>query len=424
MLTPDNSDLRLPIKKVGDVGSHPEDNKIKTPPLTRKNFKHVLEQNSGKAKTEKKKYHDKVEDDKDIDEDPIEEDDDVSSFIALISEEKNDKPKSLHVEKDLGEIHGKVKEENLKALDDHTNPTIKQDSPDRVKDSPYNVYKQMTSLNKEEKTAKDFAKKVIPEEHQPISKEDLNSPLSQEISKEAEEKVPVLEEPLIQSNRDIKDVSRESTPKTAIPTQSREPFHGAAMSQSETLSSIGLDRKESKDEHKGFTNRFQSEQTDISVINPMVMPVNVDATLKQGEGAPAVKAPVPIHELVAQIVKELYTVEKVGHTDTIIILQNPPLFKDAHLVVTSFDTANKELNLSFENLTSPAKKLLDDNLSALKILLEDKGYVTHILTTSTLVEHQVMSTETQTAWYEREGESKGGGQEGGEEDKDNRKKQK
>jgi hypothetical protein len=82
----------------------------------------------------------------------------------------------------------------------------------------------------------------------------------------------------------------------------------------------------------------------------------------------------------------MYTVDKHGQTDTVITLKYPPLFQDAKIIVTSFDSAKGEFNISFENLTQAAQLLLDkeENRQSLLSALEKRGYNVHILSTTTV----------------------------------------
>lgn len=61
--------------------------------------------------------------------------------------------------------------------------------------------------------------------------------------------------------------------------------------------------------------------------------------------------------------------------------------------MTAFDSAKGELNIAFENLSQRAKTFLDSNnhLDLLKLHLEQKGYITHIITTTTLTETKVFT---------------------------------
>lgn len=97
-----------------------------------------------------------------------------------------------------------------------------------------------------------------------------------------------------------------------------------------------------------------------------------------------------IKEMIDQIIAKLYTIETKGKTDTLITLKHPPLFAGSSVVITSFNTAKGEFNITFENLTQAAKAILDriENQNALISALDQKGYTVHIITATTLAETQ------------------------------------
>ncbi len=94
-----------------------------------------------------------------------------------------------------------------------------------------------------------------------------------------------------------------------------------------------------------------------------------------------------LQDLYTELVKQLYTVEKSGQTDTVLILDYPPLFKDAKVIVSSFDTAKGQLNIAFENLTQAAQKILDldVNRKSLTDALNKQGYNVQLLTATTTI---------------------------------------
>lgn len=162
------------------------------------------------------------------------------------------------------------------------------------------------------------------------------------------------------------------------------------------------------------THFISREQPDLSTINPLV---GVSPTALISETAPMENTSVPkttfsnIQEIVDQIVTNIYTLKVEGKTETLITLKHPPLFEGANLVITAFDTAKGEFNIAFENLTQMAKHFLEmqDNQNALRLALEDKGYVVHIITTTTITETMNIARSEEPSKGDREGRSGGGG---------------
>lgn len=135
---------------------------------------------------------------------------------------------------------------------------------------------------------------------------------------------------------------------------------------------------------------FPIEQGDLTAVNPNAGLSPTPAALQtQGvqTSAPPVRAQ-ELQEVVDQIVSKLYTLSSKGKTDTLIQLKHPPLFAGSSVVITSFDTAKGEFNITFENLTQAAKQMMDmqENQNSLKFALEQKGYTVHIITATTLAE--------------------------------------
>lgn len=161
-----------------------------------------------------------------------------------------------------------------------------------------------------------------------------------------------------------------------------------------------------------FTTRYTQEQPDISYVNPLagspqqptVQPV-ADVKVEKPE---TVKT--NLQEICTQIIKQMYTVEKKGQTDTVLILQYPPVFKDAKVVISSFDTAKGQFNISFENLTQAAQLILDKdtNRKTLMEALEKKGYNVQILTTTTTISENIPIASERP---ERDQQERGGGRE-------------
>lgn len=155
-----------------------------------------------------------------------------------------------------------------------------------------------------------------------------------------------------------------------------------------------------------FTTR---EQPDLSSINPLA--ANTFAI----EPSSNVEAPAPprtvsanIQEIVDQIIANLYTLSRDGKTETLVTLKHPPLFDGANLVIKAFDSAKGEFNISFENLTQAAKQILDarDSQNSLRLALEDKGFVVHIITATTITETLNVAKGEEPSRDNREG---GGG---------------
>lgn len=157
-----------------------------------------------------------------------------------------------------------------------------------------------------------------------------------------------------------------------------------------TTSPFDLSSKTEKKEK--FTTRFSTEQADISYVNPNALNTQPtqEITLKTEK---PILPPAHVQDIVNQLVNKVIEIKDKGQTDTVITLKHPPMFSGASLVVSSFDTAKDEFNISFQNLTQAAKTILDMrvNQESLLLALEKKGYAVHIVTTTTQIENPIIA---------------------------------
>jgi hypothetical protein len=152
------------------------------------------------------------------------------------------------------------------------------------------------------------------------------------------------------------------------------------------------------DAKEKFTTRFATPQPDLSYINPMAAAgqASIDAVSAKADKAAASFA-TNLQELINQMVEKVQEMQTAGTTETTVTLKQPPLFAGANLILTSFDNAKGEFNISFENLKVEAKALLDMrvNQDSLKQTMDDKGFTVHIITVTTLAERPVIPASSQ-----------------------------
>lgn len=94
-----------------------------------------------------------------------------------------------------------------------------------------------------------------------------------------------------------------------------------------------------------------------------------------------VKMPAPVHEIVKQLVESITAMETKGRIDTTITLKGQ--FEGVQVTVSSFNTANKELNISIFNLTQEMQKLLTLNQDSLTTALNNAGIIVQMFTLTT-----------------------------------------
>jgi hypothetical protein len=216
-----------------------------------------------------------------------------------------------------------------------------------------------------------------------ISLFDLSKQAHKEKTAEVNPKAPVKEVTAVESPNELfKRMSSKSVSKE---------FKGAPEKAADN-------HPVDKPKTENFTARYAQEQPDLSYVNPLAgiqqNQVNISMT-----PTPKVEGPRSIdpamQSLIEQIVKQMYTVDTQGKTDTVMVLQYPPLFKDAKIIVSAYDTAKGQFNVSFENLTQAAQKVLDldQNRKSLQLALEHKGYNIQVMTTTTIQLQNIAGTE-------------------------------
>lgn len=174
-----------------------------------------------------------------------------------------------------------------------------------------------------------------------------------------------------------------------------------------------IGQEEAGREKQGVGARFAQEQPDLSYVNPMAN-TSMSAAVA-GNTAPQQTIAAELQQVIDKMTEELQTMQMHDRTDTSITLKNSQLFGDVKIVMTEFDSAKGEFNLKFENLTQQAKDILDQNMNGLKLALEQKGHVVHIITTTT-------TTETESPLDVKESHLAKRDQEGQEEEAEKQKK--
>lgn len=146
-----------------------------------------------------------------------------------------------------------------------------------------------------------------------------------------------------------------------------------------------------------FTTRFSTEQADLSYINPLAAVTSQPVDGVQTDVAKPVLSTTNIQDIINQLVAKVEELKNGGQTETTVTLRNPPMFAGANIVLSEFDSAKGQFNISFENLTQEAKNMLDlrSNQQSLMLALEQKGYTVQMITTTTLMEHRPVIAEAQ-----------------------------
>jgi hypothetical protein len=147
-------------------------------------------------------------------------------------------------------------------------------------------------------------------------------------------------------------------------------------------------------EEDKIPTRFPQESIDLSYVNPLAyQTTSIEAVGDQKIAAPMPTQKLTMQQLVDAVVKAVSTVETQGKTDTVVTLKQPPMFAGSNIVLTSYESAKGQFNISFENLTQQAQTFMNmqQNKDSLLFALQQKGYSVHILAATTQIETPVLA---------------------------------
>lgn len=173
--------------------------------------------------------------------------------------------------------------------------------------------------------------------------------------------------------------------------------------------SIAAESKTTKSLSDNENENLASENKTVVIAPPTDTTVN-PITPQSATIGQTTRVPERIQQIIDMIAGQVTLVENKGQTDTTITVNLPGTFQGAIITVSSFKHAPGEFNITFENLTQEAKILLDLplNRSLLKEGLDQKGFVVHMITTTTIVERSSIS-EAYTSNRDGRGDGRQGG---------------
>jgi len=199
--------------------------------------------------------------------------------------------------------------------------------------------------------------------------------------------------------------------RTAPPRQSRDTARSTPIR--------GYDRPTHRKETFKFPEAKGDRDADIqgktneqqNTVKKVETPFNVTQPLSQvaaakAQGPQGSMSTAEITSLISELTSQLLFMKGDGTSQTTFTLKNSALFAEVTVTITEFDTARGEFNISFSNLTTQAKELLDRqvNQDLLKQNLQEKGYTFHILTATTEREAPVFTDKGQSSEQEEQRE--------------------
>lgn len=261
------------------------------------------------------------------------------------------------------------------------------------------------------------ANKQKPEEKEDVTLAEISQTQETDLSKEIGKSQPKTEA----HEAALKPAEKQESPFSIYKKLATNKEHAPPLKKK--LSEIKL---ASQDENTN-PNSTKVEQPTVNLKTPemdLTQPMRYNSDVitvaaTAPEGTKTISA--DMQELIDHLANSIHTVQLKGQTDTVINIKNSPLFEGATVVVSAFETAKNEFNVSFENLTQAAKQVIDMNQNALRLALEEKGVVLHMIVATTLTEHRIEKSET-FAQGNREG--RGGSDQQGNQKNPNREKEK
>lgn len=335
------------------------------------------------------------------------------------------------------------------------------DAADEAVASPSNVFAALIGAGKEKKDFKslksDLGTELVADTEVPagISKElNLDNKLAKGDMKDLSGQPLVLNDELPEDQQDIGTVKKEAAPGHAVAAAMHDKNEQKAINRwdqkAELETNVAAGVGKSLDEDKKVVIEVKGKASDggesflgdahlkkaktgddvpkefiptnvtqnISIHSAVAFNMPSVASVEGTSNANQIRQQAmvnSIEELLNKIVDKAQTLSLNGQTDTTLTLKNLPLFEGATVKLTSFDSASKEFNISFNNLLPQTQKLIAsaEAQAALIQSLQDKGYVVHILVVSTQPDNPIASGEANPSENRKEGRQDGGGQQQG-----------
>lgn len=160
----------------------------------------------------------------------------------------------------------------------------------------------------------------------------------------------------------------------------------------------GLDQKDLSKKGR-IPSQFAQERQDLAFVNPLTTQMDqkdINANVGKVESVAGLNT--DLQTLVEKMMDKLVVMQTNGQTDTFIALGKDAqagIFQGAHIILSEFDSARGEFNVRFENLTNAAQQLLvlRENQDSLRMALDQKGFVAHIIVATTQTETPNFSSQ-------------------------------
>jgi hypothetical protein len=205
-----------------------------------------------------------------------------------------------------------------------------------------------------------------------------------------------------QSQEMILDPKLQKSKKNISFGEKKEKASVKKSSLFDVVKEVSTEKKQVKEEDKSFPLEDFSKEIKFKSRDVLLEKAKENYFIKVTQAPPVELLEAPINQVslstdkvsptsrmaelklvIDKLVDKLYVLKDKGLTEIGLELKHPPLVAGATIKITGFDSARGEFNVSFQNLTQQAKYILDNAHNALKLGMEEKGFVVHIISTFT-----------------------------------------
>lgn len=297
--------------------------------------------------------------------------------------------------------------------------------------SVFDISKQNKPKNAPPVAAKSFTPKETKDTPKKSSREAANKP-SGEVKQEPHSEIATGDEPIAEqeefppvldheegqapSDQMAKSGAKPQVKPQVKPQQPQQPQQSpetlvaqqsAPAKPMKPVEKTPEDKAESKttktEKNKGESKTSSTESPEKGASGSIFTPIQgVSLGSEKAQGAQETSRSSTLGNIASQIVDQIQVMRKDDLTSTIITLKNPPVLDGATITLTTSDNAKREFSISFANLSTEGKMLLDGHVNSLKETLDQKGIIVNSLTTSTQPEKIITADAGQAAQDQRE----------------------
>lgn len=201
---------------------------------------------------------------------------------------------------------------------------------------------------------------------------------------------------------DVKPIKVEQpiTIKVEQPITSEETPH-------QSLKGASLSKTSTKKETHAVSINSTNAPTNLASLTGVLPPPNpmINEVASLNQPVSTMVSP-SMQDLIDKLVSAVHTMQSTGKTETVLTLKE---LDGAQVTITTYDTAKKEVNITFSKLTQETESLMQQNRQSLESNLRDAGVVYHMIVFTT-VDTVNIPTDTHEKSFTRDKDAEGGEQ--------------